>query len=170
MNSRVYGAKLRDLLRKTHIALVFATFLASFAVVSAAPAASLTSAERSLLGEMNRARAAHGLGGLKVDYRLQLAARAHARDMLRRDYFAHGPFLSRILRYGASGPTFGENLAWGTGSRAQARTIVGGWLASPGHRRNLLRAGFRRVGVAAPTGTFRGIAGVRMVAADFAGR
>lgn len=138
-------------------------------MVSPAPAATLTSSESSLLAEMNRVRGAHGLRGLKVDYRLQLAARAHARDMLRRDYFAHGPFLGRILSYGASGPVFGENLAWGTGSRAQARAIVAGWLASPGHRRNLLRAGFSRVGVAAPSGTFRGIAGVRMVAADFAG-
>ena len=139
------------------------------AVVSVAPAATLTIPERSVLAEMNRARAAHGLRRLQVGYRLQLAARAHARDMLRRDYFAHGPFLSRILGYGASGPIFGENLAWGTGSQAQARAIVAGWLANPGHRRNLLRAGFRRVGVAAPSGTFRGIAGVRMVAADFAG-
>jgi uncharacterized protein YkwD len=156
--------------RKTHIAVVFATFSAAFAVVSPAPAASLTTAERSLLGEMNRVRGAHGLQRLQVGYRLQLAARAHARDMLRRDYFAHGPFLSRILSYGASGPIFGENLAWGTGSRARARAIVAGWLASPGHRINLLRAGFSRVGVAAPSGTFRGIAGARVVAADFAGR
>lgn len=122
-----------------------------------------------MLVEVNRARAGHGLRRLQIDYRLQLAARAHARDMLRRDYFAHGPFLSRLLSYGALGPIFGENLAWGTGNRARARVIVADWLASPDHRSKLLRAGFRRVGVAAPSGTFRGIAGVRMVAADFAG-
>jgi uncharacterized protein YkwD len=155
--------------RRTHIAAAFATFWATFAV-SAAPAATLTTTERSLLVEMNRVRAAHGLQRLRIAYRLQLAARAHARDMLRRDYFAHGPFLSRILSYGASGPVFGENLAWGAGSRAQARAVVAGWLASPGHRSNLLRTGFQRVGVAAPSGRFRGIAGVRMVTADFAGR
>jgi len=138
-------------------------------MVSPAPAATLTAPERSLLAEMNRVRTAHGLQRLQVDYRLQLAARAHARDMLRRDYFAHGPFLSRILGYGASGPIFGENLAWGTGSRAQPRTIVRDWLASPSHRSKLLRGGFQRVGVGAPSGTFRGIAGVRMVTADLAG-
>lgn len=118
---------------------------------------------------MNRVRAANALRPLHVEARLQLAARAHAQDMLRRDYFAHGPFLSRIVGYGAAGPMFGENLAWGTGSRARAYAIVASWLASQGHRRNLLRAGFRRVGVAAPTGTFRGMSGIRMVAADFAG-
>jgi uncharacterized protein YkwD len=166
----LYAAKLLGLPRKTHIAVVFATFFATFAGISSAPAATLTPPERSVLAEMNRVRAGHGLQRLQVDDRLQLAARAHARDMLSRDYFAHGPFLSRILSYGASGPIFGENLAWGSGSRARARAIVAGWLASPGHRTNLLRAGFRRVGVAAPSGTFRGIAGVRMVTADFAGR
>ena len=152
-----------------HAAAGLATVLAAFAVVSPAPAATLTAPERSVLAEMNRVRAAQGLRRLQVDYRLQLAARAHARDMLRRDYFAHGPFLSRILSYGASGPIFGENLAWATGSQARARAIVAGWLMSPDHRSKLLRAGFRRVGVAAPSGTFRGIPGVRMVTGDFAG-
>jgi len=142
------------------------------ALALAAPAQSslLTRPERSVLAELNRVRGAHGLAQLRVDYRLQLAARAHATDMLRRDYFAHGPVMSRILGFGAAGPVFGENLAWGTGRRAGAGAIVAGWLASPGHRANLLRSGFRRIGVAAPTGTFRGIAGVRMVTADFAGR
>lgn len=146
--------------------------VALLALGLAAPAQSglLTRPEGSVLVEMNRVRGAHGLAHLRVDYRLQLAARAHATDMLRRDYFAHGPFISRILTFGAAGPMFGENLAWGTGRRAGARAIVAGWLASPGHRTNLLRSGFRRIGVAAPTGTFRGIPGVRMVTADFAGR
>jgi uncharacterized protein YkwD len=169
LKSALCAAKLLGLPSRRHIAEVFATFFAVFAVVSPAPAATLTVPERSVLAEMNRVRAGHGLQRLQVDYRLQLAARAHARDMLQRDYFAHGPFLSRLLGYGASGPIFGENLAWGTGIRAQARTIVSDWLASPSHRRTLLRAGFERVGVGAPSGTFRGIAGVRMVAADFAG-
>jgi uncharacterized protein YkwD len=169
LKSALYAAKLLDLPRRRHIAVVFATFFVAFAAVSSATAATLTAPERSVLSEMNRVRAAHGLQRLQVDYRLQLAARAHARDMLRRDYFAHGPFLSRILSYGAAGPIFGENLAWGTGSRARARVIVADWLASPDHRSKLLRAGFRRVGVGAPSGTFRGIAGVRMVTADFAG-
>ena len=142
------------------------------ALAGAAPAqaAVLTRPERSVLAELNRARGAHGLAQLRVDRRLQLAARAHATDMLRRDYFAHGPFVSRILGFGATGPAFGENLAWGTGTRAAPRAIVAGWLASSGHRANVLRAGFRRVGVGAPTGTFQGLTGVRMVTADFAGR
>ena len=43
------------------------------------------------------------------------------------------------------------------------------WLNSPPHRKNLLRAGFRRVGVGAMMGTFSGTGGARVVTADFAG-
>ena len=118
---------------------------------------------------MNRARAAHDLAPLRVGPRLELAARSHSLDMLRRDYFDHGPFLTRLLAAGAAGAAFGENLAWGTSERSTARVVVAMWLGSAGHRQNLLRPGFRRVGVAAPTGIFRGVAGVRMVTADFAG-
>jgi uncharacterized protein YkwD len=144
-------------------------FAVALGGVAPATAASLTSPERALLQQMNRTRAAHGLGPLSVDWRLQRAARSHATDMLRRDYFSHGAFLSRVLSFGPTGPMFGENLAWGVGDRARPASIVRAWLASPGHRAVLLRPGFRRVGVAAPTGNFRGVSGTRVVTADFAG-
>ena len=157
-------------MRGGHVAAILTTLLVAAMGAPSAPAGGLTPPERSVLAEMNRARLGNGLRPLEVGARLQLAARAHSADMLRRDYFDHGPFLSRILGFGAAGPAFGENLAWGTGTRARAPAIVAAWLASPGHRENLLRPGFRRVGVAAPTGNFQGLAGVRMVTADFAGR
>ena len=43
-------------------------------------------------------------------------------------------------------------------------------MKSPPHRRNLLRPGFRRVGVGAMMATFSGASGARVVTADFAGR
>ena len=64
---------------------------------------------------------------------------------------------------------FGENLAWGVGSRATARAIVRSWLASPGHRANLLRPSWERIGIGSRTGTFLGYAGATVVTADFAG-
>ena len=63
--------------------------------------------------------------------------------MLRRDYFAHGSFLSRMLSFNARGPVVGENLAWGAGSFASPATVIREWLQSPEHRRNLLRPGYR---------------------------
>jgi uncharacterized protein YkwD len=86
--------------------------------------------------------------------------------MLRRGYFAHGRFAARMRASGALGPVFGEDLAWGP---ADAQWVVSRWLASPEHRANLLRPGFRRVGVGAAQGTFVGHAGALVVTADFAG-
>ena len=119
---------------------------------------------------MNEARGAHGLAPLRFDPRLQRAARSHSGDMLRRNYFAHGRFTSRIARFGVRGSRVGENLAWGVGSRSDPREIVRAWLASPPHRANLLRRGFRRVGLGVLSGSFAGYSGAVVVTADFAGR
>lgn len=154
--------------RKYHIAVALIMFVSVFAGAQTSSAATNT-AERSLLREMNRVRAQHGMPTLRLDAPLQRAARAHSADMLRRNYFAHGPFLQRIISFGARGPMLGENLGWGVGTRARAGWIVQAWLRSPAHRANLLRPGFRRVGVAALSGNFRGTAGARVVTADFAG-
>lgn len=43
---------------------------------------------------------------------------------------------------------FGENLWFGTWGAFSAREVVASWLASPGHRANILRAPFRHFGVA----------------------
>ena len=139
-------------------------------LVLATPAtAGLTRAESSLLQEMNRVRAQSGAGALTYDAHLERAARAHSREMLREDVFAHGAFGSRMARFEVTGTHAGENLAWGTGSRGAARHVVAAWLASPGHRENLLDRTFSRVGVGALVGPFRGFAGAHVVTADFAG-
>ncbi len=53
----------------------------------------------------------------------------------------------------------GENLAWGSSGNATPRSIVRGWMTSPGHRANVLQPTFRHVGIgvvlAAPTGLDR---------------
>jgi uncharacterized protein YkwD len=56
------------------------------------------------------------------------------------------------------------------GAVARARAIVKTWLASPGHRANLLHPGYRIVGVGALRGTFSGYRGALMITTDFAGR
>ena len=135
----------------------------------AAPAfGGLSPSEKTLLRVMNEARAAHGLALLKLDARLEAAARSHTRDMVRRHYFDHGPFADRMQRYNVQGRVIAENIAWWPGTSI-ARIVVRMWLKSPEHRANLLRPGFRRVGVAALTGHFNG-SKVKMVTADFAGR
>jgi uncharacterized protein YkwD len=144
--------------------------LVSLLTSSSATAATQSEREAALLDAVNRTRAAHGLQPLQLDTRLRLAARRHSDTMLRRNALAHGAMRARLASYGARGPRFGENLAWAVGSRAEATSIVQVWLARPGHRANLLRPGFRRVGIGALVGTFAGYRGATVVTADFAGR
>ena len=139
-------------------------------VAAPATAAPMSSGERSVLAEMNRVRAQHGLAPLRFDRTLQRAARSHTRTMVSRNVFAHGDFASRMRQFGVRGRYLAENLAWGSGSASTPRALVQMWLNSPPHRRNLLRPGFRRVGVGAMMATFSGASGARVVTADFAGR
>jgi uncharacterized protein YkwD len=121
-----------------------------------AQAASLSRSELALLRAMNEARRAHGLAPLRIDTRLERTSRAHS--------------AARIRRAGVRAPRVGENLAWAVGAMTEAHAIVNVWLASPEHRANLLRPGYRTVGVGIRIGSFEGYAGASVVTTDFAGR
>jgi uncharacterized protein YkwD len=153
--------------RETHLGVLFVTFAA--ALVPAASAAPAASSAASLLREVNAARAAHGLLPVRTDPTLVRAARSHSREMLVGNSFSHGDFHGRMVAFDVHGAVAGENLAWGTGSYAEAKTIVAEWLASPDHRANLLRPGFRRIGIGLVRGDFLGSGGATVVTADFAG-
>ena len=152
---------------------MFKPLLAAIAaLVLLLPAAALgssTRSESSLLREMNRVRAEHGLGRLTADAHLVRAARSHSQEMIGSNVFEHGAFGTRMVRFNVTGRLAGENLAWGTGARGTAQGVVAAWLASPGHRANLLRPSFTRVGVGELVGAFRGYRGAHVVTADFAG-
>jgi uncharacterized protein YkwD len=151
------------------ILILFTTVLAVCTVAASAPARP-TTAEAELIRAVNQVRGQHRLAPLRVDLRLERAARAYSKSMLGTGRFAHGDVRGRLVRYGARGPVFGENLAWAVGSRASAGAIVQMWMASPPHRANLLRPGFRRVGMGRVVGTFSGYGGAAVVTANFAGR
>ncbi|CAL9355940.1 hypothetical protein SUDANB108_00561 [Streptomyces sp. enrichment culture] len=97
----------------------------------------------------NRARTRAGLPPLAVDPLLTAAARAHSADMVARAFYAHtAPDGSRPGdRAAAAGSTLraiGENIACGQRSPAD---VVEGWMNSPGHRANILRPEFTRIGI-----------------------
>jgi uncharacterized protein YkwD len=111
---------------------------------------------RATLCTLNAQRARYDLPPLKLNNRLSKAARRHARDMVRRNYFTHdslggGSFVDRIRRTGylsgAGRWTVGENLAWGTHANSAPRAITTMWMNSPGHRANILSPSFREVGI-----------------------
>ena len=155
----------------TEVAVIVALLMvAGVEVAQAARTAALSQSESSLLSAMNNARVHAGLAPLRLDTRLEAAARAHTREMLATNTFAHGAFANRIRSVGVRAPRIGENLAWGTGGLSAARAIVSMWLASPEHRANLLHPGYRLVGVGALSGCFDGRRHTLMVTTDFAGR
>ena len=138
-------------------AMAPSTALAACKNRDAHPAEASTATIRSAtLCLLNRKRAAHGRKKLRHNPRLGNAAAAHARDMVRRDYFAHTApggvsFVDRIMRQDYVSPgqgwALGENLAWGSYRLATPRSIVSSWMRSPGHRANILNPRFREIGI-----------------------
>jgi uncharacterized protein YkwD len=148
------------------IAAVAASSVAARPVINSRRA--VTTRETALVIAINSVRRLHLLPRLRIDRRLVRAARSHSRDMLRRQYFAHGDFGRRMTSFRIRGHRFAENLVWSSGIMS-ANSAVAEWLASPPHRANLLDPSLRRIGVAAPVGVFDGYAPATMITADFAG-
>jgi uncharacterized protein YkwD len=105
--------------------------------------------------EINAARAAEGRGALASTPSLARAAAAHAADMVERRYFAHDSPdcttpVTRARRAGylrgAERWSIGEVLIWSRGRPLTASAAVDAWLASPAHRRVLLRRRYEDVG------------------------
>lgn len=126
-------------------------------------------ARAAVLCLVNQHRAEASLPPLTDDPTLQDAAQSHAQDMGDRDFYAHqNPDGTepdqRIRRAGFAGSATGENIHWGVGVNASPARIVDDWMDSPGHRANILRASFTRVGTGvgydAPDRRAQGQAGV----------
>jgi|SRR5580692_8103751 uncharacterized protein YkwD len=106
---------------------------------------------------VNRERTLRGERPLRPNARLRRAAQAHSRSMAFDDYFEHiGPRgqtpLARMRAVGyisssRVGFEVGENIAWGTLSLATPHAIVASWMASPGHRANILDPHYRETGI-----------------------
>ena len=106
---------------------------------------------------VNRERARHGEPALRWNERLVRAAQAHTESMAFGDYFEHlGPRgetpLTRMRRAGyiysaRIGFEVGENIAWGSLWLGTPRAVVASWMASPGHRANILDRRYRDTGI-----------------------
>jgi uncharacterized protein YkwD len=109
---------------------------------------------------INRERALRGERPLRPNARLRRAAQAHTDSMAFGDYFEHvggggpggGTPLARMRGAGyisssRVGYEVGENIAWGTRGLATPRAIVAAWMASPGHRANILDRHYRETGI-----------------------
>jgi uncharacterized protein YkwD len=104
----------------------------------------------------NRIRQQHNLPLLKDNTKLRKAAVGHSADMVDEGYFDHTTpsgtgFVDRILGAGYAKRndawTLGENLAWGTGDLSTAAGVMDAWMASSGHKANILKRSYREVGI-----------------------
>lgn len=132
--------------------------------------------ERQSLYLHNRVRKNHNLRVFCVHPDLQRAARAHSKDMIRRDYFSHSTkgrdesACERVRRFGYGFRFCGENIAWGSGTQGSPASVMRRWMNSSGHRRNILDGKFREIGIGTYTGNFKGRDNATMYTADFGQR
>lgn len=104
--------------------------------------------EARMLEMVNAERAKRGLEPLKPDPQLVEVARGHSRDMFGRGYFSHvspegGTLAERMRKGDARYFLAGENLALAPTLDMAHQ----GLMDSPGHRANILRPQFGRLGV-----------------------
>jgi uncharacterized protein YkwD len=105
-------------------------------------------AERKVIALVNRDRARAKLPPLVADARLTAIARAHSQDMVDQGFVGHvsprtGAAPDRVRRAGLVPVLVLENVARAYG----AEEAEAGFLASPGHRGNILDPRARRIGV-----------------------
>lgn len=145
------------------------------APATARPSAADTGAiEQAIFALTNQERQAQGLPALQWDSRLASIARAHSQDMATNDYMSHtnlrgqdptaravaaGYDVRRSLGGGWTTSGIGENIGMmPTGNvvghgyvnndpESVARAMVQAWMNSPGHRENILRTQYARIGV-----------------------
>lgn len=110
---------------------------------------SATPQERDNVRAVNEYRMMMGRTAVKIDERLERAARGHSIEMRLKGYFAHEsatPGLEspgkRCAREGYGSGT-GENIAYGVTS---GRAAFDGWFHSSGHHRNMVNKGWTEMG------------------------
>lgn len=89
------------------------------------------------------------VGAVAWDAQLQQAATVHATDMAQNNFFSHtgsdgSTLRQRVPAAGYNYSTAGENIAAG---QTSVQDVVDGWMNSPSHCANTMKAEFRDVGV-----------------------
>jgi uncharacterized protein YkwD len=139
---------------------------------AAAPAAVQERAMRCLVDD---ARRRAGRPPLVASGKLAHSAERKSGDILRCDDFDHEAcgrkFTYWLERVGYLGEACGagENIALGTGAFATPGAIFRAWIASPGHRRNILGS-FDDIGVGLAVGLLNGQDGVHVWTQHFGRR
>ncbi len=128
--------------------------------------------ERQLFHSINRIRRAHGLDTLAWDWNFYYMSKIHSMDMAEEDYMSHRGFSRRAMQSGFHvcvenvGSVYGVVL---NGGRVEIQTagmvmhrypyylmeVIGWWMESKGHRRNILHPDIRKGSIAVYPGRNR---------------
>ncbi|MFI7600777.1 CAP domain-containing protein [Actinoplanes sp. NPDC049681] len=122
--------------------------LVTLAAPAEAAVVSTSTLQTQVVALSNQARVRAGCKALPVNADLLWAARGHSKYMATTGVFSHtgarnSTFITRARAAGYTAAR-SENIAWGYRT---AREVVNGWLASPGHRANLLDCGAKTFAV-----------------------
>jgi hypothetical protein len=112
-----------------------------------------------VIADTNAERASSTLASLAESQLLDDIATLRLEDMFTNQYFAHvsptgQSALTVASTVGYSYLALGENLALGNFAGNQG--VVSAWMASPGHRANILSTHYTQIGVAVGKGTYEG--------------
>jgi uncharacterized protein YkwD len=113
--------------------------------------------ENAMLAAHNAERDAAGLQPLVSDPRLVAIARLRAKDMIERQYIGHvsptgESAYTLLVAAGVSYQLAAENLVVNSAPDSQTvQLAMNGLMDSPGHRANILRPEFTRVGIGVAT-------------------
>ena len=147
-------------IRISLLALALLSVFAAGAGAASQPVRTLAAAdalESQVLAELNAIRRRHGLTPLRLSKPLSAAADAHSRAMGTFGFFDHdsrdgSEFWERVQRF------YGPTTATGRGRSARtcsgrpagsSRAALELWMKSPGHRKNILTARWREIGLSA---------------------
>lgn len=126
--------------RKTPIIVLLVVAL--FAVTPSAARADDLTRRNKMLRLLNAVRMNHALPTFRLNADLSHFAWEHSRRMAKQNRLYHTLDLySRVRAY--SPTTWGENIGY-AGTLLRVRTL---WMHSSGHRHNILKSSFRRVGI-----------------------
>jgi uncharacterized protein YkwD len=96
------------------------------------------SLERAVHEQINRYRADQGLNALTWNDAIATQARQHSANMANgQTGFGHDGFQSRVQGTGLDYQGAAENVAYNQGSSDPVTVAVKGWIASPGHLKNI---------------------------------
>ena len=104
---------------------------------------------RSFDQQFTALRASQGLQALRSNSSLDRIALVHSQDMAANGYLSHVDrsgqrAQARVRNAGITNCGIGENIAQGQNS---VEEVVAAWMASPGHRRNLLNSDYASYGI-----------------------